>query len=83
MLQKIVNGIALASGIVSLTVVGAAGYLYLNKDAIVENVKGQVMEAVTGSIGDALGGGALGGLTGPGMDATAPSALPDMPTSPF
>ena len=49
----------------------------------VENVKGQVMEAVTGSIGDALGGGALGGLTGPGMDAPAPSALPDMPTSPF
>jgi|TARA_B100001094_G_scaffold62481_1_gene58338 hypothetical protein len=83
MFQKIVNGIALASGIVSLTVVGAAGYLYVNKDAIVDNVKGQVMEAVTGSLGGALGGGALGGLTTPGMDATAPSTLPDVPTSPF
>ncbi len=86
MLQKIVNGIALASGIVSLTVVGAAGYLYLNKDAIVENVKGQVMEAVTESIGG-FGGGALEGLAGPGtvpgMDAAAPSALPDMPMNPF
>lgn len=92
MFQKIVNGIALASGIVSLTVVGAAGYLYVNKDAIVDNVKGQVMEAVTGSLGGALGGGALGGLGGalgesssqktPGMNSV-PSLGPDMPMSPF
>ena len=34
MLQKIVNGIAIASGIVSITVVGAVGVVYLNKDAI-------------------------------------------------
>tara|TARA_A200000113_G_scaffold181921_1_gene167950 strand:+ start:564 stop:818 length:255 start_codon:yes stop_codon:yes gene_type:complete len=84
-MQKIINGIAILSGVVSLTVVGSGVFIYLQKDAIVENVKGQVMEAVTGSLGDALGGGALGGLTGspsPGMDA-APSALPDMPTSPF
>tara|TARA_B100001057_G_scaffold480543_1_gene553480 strand:+ start:2383 stop:2634 length:252 start_codon:yes stop_codon:yes gene_type:complete len=83
MFQKIVNGIAIASGVVSIAVVGTAGYLYVNKDAIVDNVKGQVMEAVTGSLGDALGGGALGGLTGTGMDAAAPSALPSVPTSPF
>ena len=43
MLQKIVNGIAIASGVVSITVVGAVGIVYLNKDAIIDNVKGKVM----------------------------------------
>ena len=46
MLQKIVNGIAIASGVVSLTVVGVAGYVYIRKDAIIENVKSKVMESV-------------------------------------
>ena len=46
MLQKIINGIAIASGVVSITVVGAVGVVYLNKDAIIENVKGKIMESV-------------------------------------
>ena len=58
MLQKIVNGIAIASGVVSITVVGVAGYVYIRKDAIIENVKSKVMESVLpGGIGGALGGG--------------------------
>ena len=55
MIQKIVNGIAIASGVVSITVVGAVGVVYLNKDAIIENVKSKVMESVLpGGIGGAL-----------------------------
>ena len=55
MLQKIVNGIAIASGVVSITVVGAVGVVYFNKDAIIENVKSKVMESVLpGGIGGAL-----------------------------
>ena len=46
MLQKIVNGIAIASGIVSLAVVGTVGYVYVRKDAIIEDVKGKVMEQI-------------------------------------
>ena len=46
MLQKIVNGIAIASGVVSLTVVGLGGYVFIRKDAIIENVKSKVMESV-------------------------------------
>ena len=46
MLQKIVNGIAIVSGVVSLTVVGVAGYVYVRKDAIIENVKAKVIESV-------------------------------------
>ena len=33
MLQKIVNGIAIASGVISLTVVGVAGCLLYTSDA--------------------------------------------------
>ena len=46
MLQKIVNGIAIASGVVSLAVVGTAGYVYVRKDAIIEDVKSKVIESV-------------------------------------
>ena len=41
MLQKIVNGIAIASGVVSITVIGIGGYVFIRKDAIIENVKGK------------------------------------------
>ena len=78
MLQKIVNGSAIASGVVSLTVVGAVGIVYLNKDAIIDNVKGKVMEAVTeklGGLGD-LGGGSLG-LPSPS------TPTPETPASPI
>ena len=42
MLQKIVNGIAIASGVISLTVVGLGGYVFIRKDAIIDSVKGKV-----------------------------------------
>ena len=69
MLQKIVNGIAIASGIVSLTVVGTVGYVYVRKDAIIENVKGKVLESVLpAGLGGAVGG-ALPSLPAPSVDA--------------
>ena len=87
MLQKIVNGIAIASGVVSLTVVGLGGYVFIRKDAIIDNIKSKVMESVLpGGIGGALGGGALEGLSGGGFGGlTAPSnpmAAPSEPTAP-
>ena len=76
MLQKIVNGIAIASGVVSLTVVGAAGYVFIRKDAIIDNIKSKVMESV---LPGGLGTGALGGaLDLP--DLGNPMAAPDSPT---
>ena len=76
MLQKIVNGIAILSGVVSLTVVGTVGYVYVRKDAIIENVKGKVLESVLpaglgGAVGGAVGGGALPSLPSPSVDAPA------------
>ena len=78
MLQKIVNGIAIASGVVSITVVGVAGYVYIRKDAIIEDIKGKVMESVLpGGFGGALSGGGLG-LPAP----SNPMAAPTEPTAP-
>ena len=86
MLQKIVNGIAIASGVVSLTVVGLGGYVFIRKDAIIENVKGKIMESVmpggmSGILGEGAGTGALEGLTGGGLvpDMGSPLASPSSP----
>ena len=81
MLQKIVNGIAIASGVVSITVVGLAGYVFIRKDAIIENVKSKVMESVLPS---GLGTGALEGLSGGGLGLPSPSTpTPEAPASPI
>ena len=81
MLQKIVNGIAIASGVVSLTVVGAAGYVFIRKDAIIDNIKSKVMESVLpGGLGSALGSGGLGGALEMPKLGGNPMAAPDAPT---
>ena len=90
-MQKIINGIAIFSGAVALGVVGLGGYVFIRKDAIIEDVKSKIMEAVLpGGLGD-IGGGALGGslkipsLGAPAPDAPTPSAPtgPAIPSSPF
>ena len=90
-MQKIVNAIAIASGAVSLAVLGLGGYVFIRKDAIIDNIKSKVMESVMpGGLGN-LGGGALGGLDIPKFgapDADAPTrqaepSAPSFPTSPF
>ena len=55
MCQKVINVIAIASGVVSLAVVGVGGYVYVNQESIIESVK----EKALGSIGGAALGGAL------------------------
>ena len=88
-MQKIVNAIAIASGAVSLAVVGLGGYVFIRKDAIIDNIKSKVMESVLpgGGIGN-LGGGALGGLDIPSLggspapDAPSRQAEPSLPTAP-
>ena len=74
-MQKIVNAIAIASGAVSLAVVGLGGYVFIRKDAIIDNVKSKVMESVLpGGVGGA-------GLSIPSLGAPAP-AEPDAPSLP-
>ena len=57
MCQKVINVLAVASFAVSGAVVVSGLYVYVNRDSIIDGVKSQVMEAVTGSLGGGLGGG--------------------------
>ena len=59
MVQKIVNVIALASGVVSTAVIASGVLVYVNRDSIVDNIKSQAIEAALGSLGG-LGGAGLG-----------------------
>ena len=83
-MQKIINVLAIASSVVSLTVVGVGGYVYLNKDAIIDSVTQKALGSL-GGLGGALGGGALGGAGGfeKSLDLpTNPQAAPSAPTGP-
>ena len=73
-MQKIVNAIAILSGVGVLAIVGAGGYLYLNKDALIEKAKGQILEQVTGG---------LGGIVGDSLPNVTGDAIPSLPDSPF
>jgi len=66
-MQKVINVLALVSFGVSAVVVAGGTYVYLNKDAIVDNVKDGVTKAATEAITEAL----------PGM---MDSAMPELPT---
>ena len=72
MCQKIVNVLAIASTVVSATVVGGGLYVYLNRTSIIDGIKSQALEAV-------LGGS--GGLPGVG-DAALPDLAPAAPAAP-
>ena len=74
--QKVVNVLAVASAAVSLAVVGTAGYVFVNKDAIIKGVTDSALEAVMG--------GGLGGLGGgTGIAPELPTGTNDLaPTAP-
>ena len=65
-MQKVINVLALSSFVVSAAVVGGSAYVYLNKDALIENVKEKVTTAATEAIAGAL----------PGM---LDAAMPELP----
>ena len=77
-MQKIVNVLAVSSAVVSLAVVGSVGYLYVNRTAIIEDIKEKAMESI---MGGRLGGGSLGGDLPIGTPDLAPpagqAAVPD------
>ena len=73
-MQKIINVIAVSSGVVSLAVVGSGIYVYVQRDQLVDNVKSQVMETILDSLGG-LGGGLAPDVALPdGANDLSPSA---------
>ena len=74
-MQKIINVLAIASGLVSAAVVASGVFVYVNRDSIVDSIKSQAIEAITGSLGGGLGGSLPVGapdLAAPDNSATAP-----------
>ena len=72
--QRVVNVLAVASFAVSGAVVASGLYVYINRDSIVDGVKRQVIESVTGGLGGSLGGGALVPEVGSGIPTGADPA---------
>ena len=68
-MQKIINGVALLSGLVSLAVLGGGAYLYVQKDTLIEGAREKATAAITEAITEAL----------PSM---IDSAMPEIPSVP-
>ena len=82
-MQKVINVLAIASGIVSAAVVASGVFVYVNRDSIVDSIKSQAIEAVTGSLGGGLGGDLPIGtpdLAPPAGQAAVPSGGLGVPT---
>ena len=67
-MQKIINAIAISSGVVSLALIAGGVGVYLNRGKIIDNVKSQIMEQVSGALGSSLGG-MVPDVTGPAQQA--------------
>ena len=65
-MQKVINVLAVSSFLVSAAIVGGAGYLYVNKDSLIEQARERAAKAATEAIAGAL----------PGL---IESAMPKMP----
>ena len=82
--NSIANAISVISGVSLAGIIGVGTYVYVNKDAIIDDIKDAAVESVMGG----MGGGALGGaalpigapdLAAPKDQASAPQAAPIAP----
>ena len=55
-MQKLINVLAVSSFVVSASIVGGGVYVYLNKDAMIEDAKEKITNAATEAIAGALPG---------------------------
>ena len=73
--NDIANAISVASGVTLAGIIGVGSYVYLNKDAIIDDIKDAALESVVGG----MGGGALPIGTpelAPPADSAAAPAVP-------
>ena len=75
-MQKLINVLAVASAAVSIAVVGTVGYVFVNREAIIEDVKEKALGSIMGA---GAGLGALGGAAG-GLGGDLPVGAPDLAT---
>ena len=75
--NNIANVISIVSGVSLAGIIGVGSYVYLNKDAIIDDIKDAAIESVVGGMGGSLGGSALPigtpELAAPSDSAAAPA----------
>ena len=62
--NSIANIVSIVSGVSLAGIIGVGSYVYLNKDAIIDDIKDAAVESVVGGMGGAAVGGALTGDVG-------------------
>ena len=72
--NSIANVVSVVSGVSLAGIIGVGSYVYLNKDAIIDDIKEAAIESVMGGMGDGLGGAGLGGSLPTGTPDLAPPA---------
>ena len=88
--NNIANIVSIVSGVSLAGIIGVGSYVYLNKDAIIDDIKDAAIESVLGGAGAGAIGGAAAGLGGSelplGTNDLAPSApqasLPEQAQAP-
>jgi len=83
--NDIANAISVISGVSLAGIIGVGSYVYLNRDAIIDDVKDAAIESVLDGMGaGAIGGGALPlGSNDLPSPAAPQAAAPDAPANPF
>ena len=85
--NSIANAISVVSGVSLAGIIGVGTYVYVNKDAIIDDIKDAAIESVVGGMGaGALGGAGALDLKLPADQASNPTASPlalPAPNSPF
>ena len=78
--NSIANVVSIVSGVSLAGIIGVGSYVYLNKDAIIDDIKDAAIESVVGG----MGGGALGGSALPigAPDLASPTPQASAPTAP-
>ena len=69
--NSIANIVSIVSGVSLAGIIGVGSYVYLNKDAIIEDIKEAAIESVMGGMGGSLGAPDLVSPTNP--QAAAPA----------
>lgn len=67
--NAIANAISVASGVTLATLIGVGTYVYVNKDAIIEDIKKDAIESIGGG---AIGGALTGDIGNPQASAPVP-----------
>ena len=67
MIQKLINVVALLSGLTSLGLIGTGAYVYLNQEAYQEAARERLAELISDAISDIALPDVTSGPMGPGM----------------